>query len=219
MYGRATTFNGDPAKIDEAISFIRDTVTPTIQGQSGCLGLGAWCNRETGHVVVVSAWTDRASLDASEATAVPLRAQGGSILGAPASVEIFEPVIIEQTRGDEPGFWSRATMMEGDPSTVDAGIETFRRDVLPAVRGLSGCTGVMLGVNRETGRAIATTTFETRAALDASRDAAMAIRDAAATSTGVRVTDILEDEVVIVGIRGPEIPSPRTIELPTETTV
>lgn len=219
MFGRATMYDGDPARIEEAISFVRDRVRPAIDGLPGSYGLGMWCNRDSGQVAVVTAWADEAALEASASTVLPLREEGSRILGAQPQVLTFEPVVLEQARPDEPGYWTRTILMSGDPATTDSGIELFRSDVLPAVQKLAGCTSVMLGVNRKTGDAIVTSTFSSRAAVEAAREAAAAIREASTGPAGVEVLRIIESEVTIVGIRGPELPGQRTIELPTETSV
>jgi heme-degrading monooxygenase HmoA len=74
--------------------------------------------------------------------------------------------------------------MQAQPSSIDAGIAHVRDEVMPALQDVEGCIGVSLLVDRQSGRCIATTAWETE---DARRDSAeriTPIRDRAAGMFG-----------------------------------
>src|SRR3954447_20482604 len=66
---------------------------------------------------------------------------------------------------------ARSTTINGDPSSVDAGIAFVHEETMPTLRGLDGCAGLSMVVDRESGRSIVTTSWRDGQALRASRDA------------------------------------------------
>lgn len=221
MYGRATIIDGKPDRIDAGIAFIRDKVVPFVDGLPGSLGLSAWVNRETGRCVVISAWQDEASREASAEKIAPQRMEASSILGGDARAETWELAEMHQAGPDRAGYVSRVVSMSGDPSTVDKGIAAFRARVVPQVSLLPGFNTISLMVDRTHGRSRIATTYTSRSAAEAAREAGAAIRSATSAELGLTVEDVEDLELVHVGIRRPDVvPRPRTtIELPKETSV
>jgi heme-degrading monooxygenase HmoA len=70
--------------------------------------------------------------------------------------------------------------MEAQPESIDAGIAYVCDEVMPALEGMDGCIGISLLVDRESGRCIVTTAWETEEAMQASSDQVAPIRDRAA---------------------------------------
>ena len=60
---------------------------------------------------------------------------------------------------------ARSTTIQAQPSLVNSGITHVRDVVLPALREIDGCLGVSLLVNRDSGRCIATSSWETEDAM------------------------------------------------------
>lgn len=81
-------------------------------------------------------------------------------------------------------MYARSTTIEAQPSCIDAGIANVRDVVMPALREVEGCLGVSLLVDRQSGRCIATSSWETQAAMHASADWVLPIRDQAAQAFG-----------------------------------
>ena len=66
---------------------------------------------------------------------------------------------------------ARSTTVHGDPRSVDEGIAFVRERTMPELRGMDGCAGLSLLVDRGSGRSIVTTSWRDEAVLRASRDA------------------------------------------------
>ncbi|MBV8965758.1 MAG: antibiotic biosynthesis monooxygenase [Mycobacteriaceae bacterium] len=79
-------------------------------------------------------------------------------------------------------MYARSTTIEAQPQSVDAGIAFVCDEVMPALEAMDGCVGISLLVDRESGRCIATTAWETEEAMRASDAAVAPIRDRAAES-------------------------------------
>jgi heme-degrading monooxygenase HmoA len=72
---------------------------------------------------------------------------------------------------------ARSATIEMRPESVDAGIAFVRDQVAPALEGMDGYVGVSLLVDREYGRCILTTAWETEEALTAALEQMAPFRD------------------------------------------
>jgi hypothetical protein len=80
--------------------------------------------------------------------------------------------------------YARSTTVRAQLSSIDAGIAHVRDTVMPALQGIEGCIGVSLLVDRESGRCIATSAWQSEEAMRASAEAVRPIRDKAAEVFG-----------------------------------
>ena len=81
-------------------------------------------------------------------------------------------------------MYARSTTIQAQTSSIDAGIAHMRDSVMPALRGIDGCVGLSLLVDRMSGRCIATTSWESEEAMRASEESIRPIRDRAAELFG-----------------------------------
>lgn len=72
---------------------------------------------------------------------------------------------------------ARSTSIMGDSSQVDACIRYVRDDVMPAVTAMDGCLGLSLLANRDTGRCIATTSWTSEEAMQATDGVVSPLRE------------------------------------------
>jgi hypothetical protein len=100
------------------------------------------------------------------------------------------------------GECCRVSWLQGD---LDAMTETFRFGILPELEQTSGfCSGSLL-VNRSTGLGCATTGWETRVAMEASRSAADDMRSRAAGDAGGEILDVHEFDLAYAHLHVPEM--------------
>jgi quinol monooxygenase YgiN len=81
-------------------------------------------------------------------------------------------------------MYARSTTIQGQPSSIDAGIAHTRESVMPALEGIDGCVGLSLLVDRTSGRCIVTSSWESEEAMRASEQAVRPIRDRAVELLG-----------------------------------
>ena len=92
----------------------------------------------------------------------------------------------------------RTTEVQGDPSKIDDGIAVVRDEVFPAVSAMDGCVGMSLLANRESGRCIATTAWQSMEAALATADRVVSLRDRAEQSLGTSGSEVHQWEVAVV---------------------
>lgn len=81
-------------------------------------------------------------------------------------------------------MFARSTTIDARPDAVDAGIARVRDDVVPALHQIDGCVGLSLIADRESGRCIVTSAWESQEAMRASAERVRPLRDAAAAVFG-----------------------------------
>jgi heme-degrading monooxygenase HmoA len=199
MYARSTTFHGIPDNIDAGIAFVENEAAPLFDQIDGCRGLSMLVDRETGQCIATSSWESEAAMRASDEQLRPIRDRGRDILGGSMQVDEWEIAVMHRTHH---GDCCRVSWLQGD---LDAMTETFRVGILPRLQGTRGFCSASLLVNRSTGLACATTAWETRAAMEASRMAADEMRNQAATDAGGEIVDVHEFELAYAHLHVPEM--------------
>ena len=205
MYARSTTIMGDPARLDDGIAYVRDDVMPTITAMDGCLGLSMLIDRDTGQCIVTSSWDSEEAMQASNLHLAPMRMRGGQIMGGPPEVDEWEVAVMHRDHPAPAGSCCRVTWMRLNHTDIDRDIDLYRAAMLPEMESIEGFCSASLLVNRALGRACNTTTYDSRAALDASRERSWTIRDAGVREAGVDVLDVVECDLVLAHLRLPEL--------------
>ena len=83
---------------------------------------------------------------------------------------------------------ARTTNIQAQPSCIDAGIAHVRDEVMPALAAMDGFVGLSLLVDRESGRCIAASAWETEDAERASAEQIGPVREQAAKAFGGTAT-------------------------------
>lgn len=94
-------------------------------------------------------------------------------------------------------MYARSTTIQAEPSLVDAGIRYVRDLVLPVMTGMTGCVGLSLLVDRNSGRCIATSAWQSADAMRASAQEIHPIRYRAADAFGGSA-DVEEWEIAVL---------------------
>ena len=206
MYARTTVVQADPARLDEGIAHVREEVFPAVTALDGCIGMSMLVDRDTGRCIATTAWESEDAMSASAELVRPLRDQAAEALGSGISdVEVWEVAVFHRDHNSPDSACARLTWLSGDTSIAERAADVFRMAVLPRLQELDGFCSASLMVNRDTGRAVGTVSFETREHVERSRDAASAIREAASREIGATVDEVAEMEVAIAHLHVPEM--------------
>lgn len=206
MFARSTTVRGAPEAIDDGIRQVNDEVLPALQQMDGFVGLSMLADRQTGRCIVTTSWQDEAALSGSREAVKGLRSRAVESLGGPEpEVREWEIATLHRERPADPGACARVTWLQVRPDLVDRQIEVFRGTVLPQLQDLPGFCSASLLVDRSSGRATGAIAYESREALEATREAAARIRSNAVTSMEAELLDVAEFELAIAHLRVPEM--------------
>lgn len=94
-------------------------------------------------------------------------------------------------------MYARSTTLQGNPAHMDQGIALVRDEVMPGLQAMDGCVGVSMLVDRETGGAIVTSSWESREAMRATETRVGVMRDKAAQVFGGRPS-VKEWEIAVL---------------------
>lgn len=199
MYARSSTFHGRPEKIDAGITFVQAEAGPMLAHTDGCRGLSLLVDRDTGYCIATSSWETEEAMMSSDAALRSMRERGRDILGASMQVDSWEIVAMHRSHHGE---CCRVSWLEGD---VDTMAETFRTVLLSQLEEIDGFCGASLLVDRASGLGCATTVWETRATMEASRTAADEMRTRTAAEASGEVVEVHEFELAYAHLHVPEM--------------
>jgi hypothetical protein len=203
MYARSTTINGDPANIEAGIGFVRDEVMPMVMAMEGCVGLSLLVDAESGRGIATTSWDSRETLDASRDKLGAARARGGEIIGGTPEVDEWEVAVMHRDHPSGVGACCRVTW--GRVPDLDALTEFFRGTVLPGIESMDGFCSASLFLDRADGRFCATASFDTRAALEGSRELAGQMRTRGSEQVGAEFYDVAEFDLALAHLHLPEL--------------
>jgi hypothetical protein len=95
-------------------------------------------------------------------------------------------------------MYARTTTIQADRAKIDDGIAHIRDQVFATVTAMDGCVGMSLLVDRESGRCIATTAWESETAMRDSAERVRPLRAGAERALGSSTSDIEVWEVAVV---------------------
>ena len=204
MYARSTTVRGTSQAMDEGIAYVRDTVMPTIDGMDGCIGLSMLADRGSGRAIVTTSWRDHDALMDSADGVTEMRRRFAELMGGPAEVQEWEVVVMHRVHSAHHGAFARVIWSEGEAANLDQMADDFRMATLPRVAELAGfCSGSLM-VERSSGRAVVTVTYDSPQDMAAAADPGMSLRQDFDQRTHRSTTDVGEFELVVAHLRLPE---------------
>ncbi|MEV0788923.1 hypothetical protein [Kribbella sp. NPDC050459] len=95
-------------------------------------------------------------------------------------------------------MYARSTTINAAPASVDAGIAQVRDEVMPMLLDLDGCIGLSMIVDRESGRCIATSAWQSEEAMRASDEALRPVRERIAETMGGSGPQVQEWEIAVL---------------------
>jgi len=206
MYARSTTMHVDPQAIDRLIGYVGDEVMPLVEGMAGYVGISMLCNRETGTCIATTTWDTHETMLASADAVAASRARAMEMTGGPTpEVQEWEVAAMHRMRDTPAGACARLIWARGEQGQMDRILEAWRIIIPPQLEEMPGFCAVSALVNRDTMRAVAAVSYESREAMDRSADQGLAIRDKFAATMGFEITDVEEYEIVLAHLRIPEM--------------
>lgn len=97
---------------------------------------------------------------------------------------------------------ARVTTVEGSPDNVEMGIKSFNEAVLPAARGMAGFQGALLLVDRQAGKAVGISLWDSQENLAASEQQISQVREQIVQELGANQPTSIEAYEVAVNAIG-----------------
>ena len=205
MYALSTTIQAQPSSIDAGIAHVRDEIMPTLPDVNGCVGLSLLVDRQSGRCIAATAWESEEAMHASAGQLMPMRDRCAEIFGGPADVEEWEIAAMHRDHRSADGAGVRATWVKVAPDQMDQGIEYYKSSVLPHLEGLDGFCSASLLVDRASGRAVSSATFDSMDAMERNRDRATELKNSSMQERGAEELDEGEFELALAHLRVPEL--------------
>jgi len=205
VYARSTTIQAQPSSIDDGIAHVRDEVMPALQGMAGCIGVSLLVDRQSGRCIATSAWETEEAMRDSREQVTPIRDRAAEMFGGTANVEQWEIAALHRDHHSPDGAGVLATWIRVPPDQVDQGIEYYKSSVLPQLEGLDGFCSASLLVDRTSGRAVSSTTFDSLDAMERNRDRITAIKATSMPEARAEELDECGFELALAHLRVPEL--------------
>lgn len=205
MYARSTTIEAQPESIDAGTAYINDEVMPALETMTGCVGLSLLVDRESGRCIATSAWDSEEAMRASADDIAPIRDRAAEAFGGRASVQEWEIAVLHRDHHSSDGACVRATWLKAAPGQLDRAVEFYKESVLGSLQELEGFCSASLLIDRASGRAVSSTTFDSNAAMDGNREQARSLRTERLRDLGADQIDVCEFELAVAHLRVPEL--------------
>ncbi|MGV0852485.1 hypothetical protein [Mycolicibacterium phlei] len=205
MYARSSTVHAHPSSIDDGVTFIRDDVMPALREMAGYVGLSLLVDRESGICIATSSWESEEAMRAGADHATALRNRAAEMLRGDVGVDEWEIGVMHRDHDSMEGACVRATWLRVPRDHIARSIDFYRADVVPALEALDGFCSASFMLNRETGRAVSSATFDSRDAMERTADQARELRNSRTRELGADIVDVGEFDLVIAQLRVPEM--------------
>lgn len=205
MYARSTTIQAQPSAIDAGIAYLRDEVWPALQAVEGCVGLSLLVDREAGRCIATTAWESDEAMRASAEEVRPIRERAAAMFGGTPAVDEWEIAVLHRDHPSHDGTCVRATWIKMRPDQYDRALDFYKTSVLPAMERLDGFCSASLMIDRATGRAVSSASFDSREAMERNREQARSLRTERLRDLGAEQLDVCEFELALAHLRVPEL--------------
>ena len=195
MHARVAAFeNRDMSRVDELIGIVKERITSgrDIPGARRALML---VDREQGKALGITLFESEDAIRAAEPTFERLGDEIPEALrGRRTSVETYEVAIDDIGPGAQA---ARLSTLEGSPDKIDDGIALLTEQILPKLGEVTGSRGILMLVDRTTGRAKTITFWDGAESLRASEARADELRREAADALDETIVGVERFEVAI----------------------
>ncbi len=206
MYARTTTVTANPAVADQGIAQVRDETWPAVREMQGFLGLSMLVDRESGRSIVATAWETEEALAVSREKVLGLRDRAVEMMQAePPSVQEWEIASMHRSHATQPGTHVRTAWSRVNSDNVQRALDFYRTTLLPHMEKLQGFASASLLIDRGTGESVLSVAYDSREALEQTRDEADYLRAKSTQEVDVVFLDVAEFELAIAHLDVPEL--------------
>ena len=135
----------------------------------------------------------------------PIRDRAVQVFGGPATIDEWEIAVLHRDHRSGEGACVRATWFKMRADQFDRAVDFYKTSVLPAIEELEGFCSASLMVDRESGCAVSSATFDSVDAMERNRDKARSIRTERLRDLGAEQLDVCEFELALAHLRVPEM--------------
>jgi hypothetical protein len=185
------------------VARVRDEMMPAVLAADGSVGLSMLVNRRSGRCIVTSAWRTAEAATAEER--MPPMIDSAAAGAETPEVEDWEIAVLHRDHTSAQGACVRVTWLRLDAQQIDRGVDVFKMGALRSVEEFDGFCSASLFVNRQSGRAVISVTFDSRDAMERSRERGKELREQMARETNAEVVDVCEFELAVAHLRVPEM--------------
>jgi len=206
VHARSTTIQAQTSSIDDGIAYMRDEVMPELESIDGYVGISLLVDRESGRCIITAAYDTEDARQASADKATQLRSQAADRFGGSVEkIEEWEIGVLHRDHQSADGACVRCTWIKVPPDNADRTIDFYRTSVVPSLEDLEGFCSASLLMNRSSGRAVSTATFDSREAMERNREQSKELRNTRSREMGADILDVGEFELAIAHLRVPEM--------------
>jgi heme-degrading monooxygenase HmoA len=202
MYLRTVRVSGDPEDLEKAITAF-DHASAPLRRLPGCAAVALMVDRKVGQGIALSYWEKEAALKASEEASADARA----LITAERRLEVidvecYEVALLERRQPLKEGTYARIITGRGEPARVDQVGRGMRDRALSIVKRQRGFRSVVGAFNRQNGRVLAGSCWESADDRRASETPLAPVRQEVMESVGAGASMMVENfEVVFADIR------------------
>jgi quinol monooxygenase YgiN len=175
VFARSTTVQVRTRSLDATVARVRDHVMPAVPATEGCLGVSMLVNPTSGRCIVTSAWlTEEAMITDQHLQPLVDHATTGSAM---PEVEDWEIGVVHRDHTSGPGAWVRVSWVHVEPEQADRLAELYRTVLLPTIVEFGGFCSASLLLDRPSGHAVSSVTFDSYQAMRTTRTLAAGVRE------------------------------------------
>ncbi|MEV6100138.1 hypothetical protein [Nocardia sp. NPDC051981] len=206
MFARSSTIQAQLSSIDAGIAYMRDEVMSELADMPGWVGLSLMVDRRSGRCIATTAWETEDAMRDSQGRVRAIRDRAAEMFGGGGPlVEEWEIAVLHRDHLAQEGACVRAIWTRTTPDRLDSAINVYRSAALPGMEGLEGFCSASLMVNRTTGTAVSSASFDSAEAMARNSMEAADLRASTTQQAGVEVTDVGEFELALAHLRVPEL--------------
>ena len=205
MYARSTTIDGRPGTVDVGIAHVREKLMPIALDVDGCVGLSLLVGPVSGRCVVTTAWRTAETMQAGGRRLRPAFDQLGAVLLGRSDDEEWEIAVVHRDHPAPAGACVRAVRVQVGPERLDHGVDLYRMVLLPQIEEFPGFCSASLWVDRVSGHAVSSVTFDSREAMRRTRSLAAVVREGGTREASGEVLEVEEFELALAHLHVPEL--------------